>query len=46
MTMKKNKYISPAIYVHDLVIQHHLLNYSVKNVRNGGTTSYGDEDED
>ena len=39
--MKKKKYISPTTYVHHLVVKHHVLNYSVKELKSGGTTTVG-----
>ena len=44
--MKKKEYISPTTYAHDLVVKHHLLTYSVKNLESGGTTTVGDAEED
>lgn len=45
MIMKKKKYISPTTYVHDLVVKHHLLGYSVKDLKSGDTSTVGDSEE-
>lgn len=43
--MKKKKYISPTTYAHVLVVKHHLLDYSVKELKSGGTSTVGDSEE-
>ena len=40
--MKKKKYISPTTYVHHLVVKHHVLNYSVRELKSGDTSTVGD----
>ena len=44
--MKKKEYISPITNTHDLVVKHHLLNYSVQKLESGGTRTVGDVEEE
>lgn len=46
--MKKKEYISPITNTHDLVVKHHLLLYSVHNLKTDETTTttVGDAEED
>ena len=45
--MKKKEYISPTTKAHDLAVKHHLLIYSVQNLKTDETTTttVGDAEE-